>query len=172
MACTGIIYGNVTSAGGSPVSNVQMRLKLITREGAGPLEIAGNDSLSTYVPVCESTKAGEYVIPFYWGGDQVPTDMSEATVQAIRWHDKDHGSYNVINKHGLMGIGVDVLKLIAAVASPIPSNFSGAANQFLKFYLVATPELKGLGNFRKLIASAKYNSAEIRVAYCNVDFVF
>ena len=164
---TGVIYGRVKSSDGSPISDVEVDLNWVQREG-GVLRVGGDDNLTTFVPRCPTTKAGEYIIPFFWESAQVPGNMASAL--AMRWYSDK--SYIPMNKHGLLGVGVDLRKLIGVVAPPIPSGGSSAAGMFLDFYLTATPELKGMSILKRFIGSFDLITTELQGCFCKIDFVF
>src|SRR5437764_14917450 len=94
--CTGVIYGRVTNSDGSPLAGVDIDLNWVQRAEGGSLKVGGNDDLNTYVPRCPTTKAGEYIIPFYWDSTQVPGSVASAL--AMRWG--SDGDYTPMNKHG------------------------------------------------------------------------
>jgi hypothetical protein len=58
-----------------------------------------------------------------------------------------------------LGVGVDLRKLFGVMAPTLPANVPGAAGIFLKFYLAASDDLKGLGMLRRS-GSAAFISAE------------
>jgi hypothetical protein len=166
--CTGVIYGRVTSSGGSPISGVDIDLNWVERAEGGALTVGGNDNLSAYVPRCTTTKAGEYIIPFFWESTQVPGNIASAL--AMRWYSND--AYTPKNKHGQLGVGVDLRKLLGVVAPPIPSGVASAASMFLRFYMAATPELKGMGILTRFVGSFALITAELQGCYSNIDFDF
>jgi len=64
--CTGIIFGHVTSSvDGSPIAGVRVSLNWIQKEGGAALKVGGNEDLNQFVPACNTTEAGEYVILFF-----------------------------------------------------------------------------------------------------------
>jgi hypothetical protein len=167
--CTGIIYGLVTSStDGSPISNVYVSLNWVQRAEGGPLKVGGNDDLTKWVPDSETTKAGEYVIPFYWAPEQVPGDVASAL--AMWYYAGNLNDRISMNKHGQVGVGLDVKKLIGVVAPPIPASGSSAASMFLKFYIAATPELKGMSILTRFVGTVKLISAELQGCYSRIDF--
>jgi len=88
----------------------------------------------------------------------------------MRWFSDNN--YTPINKHGQLGIGVDLRKLIGVAAPPIPASGPSAASMFLKFYIAATPELKGMSILTRFIGSTKLITAELQGCFSNIDFVF
>lgn len=165
--CTGIIYGLVTNAAdGSPISGATVDLNWVQEAQGGPLRIGGNDALTTPVPLTTTTSAGEYIIPFFWASEQVPG--SAASAHVMRFYADN--SYTSMNLHGLLGVGVDVKKLIGIAAPPIPASGSSAASMFLTFFLAATPELKGMGILKRFVQSTKFISAELQGCYSRIDF--
>lgn len=166
--CTGVIYGRVKSSNGSPIAGVEVDLNWIQRAEGGALKVGGDDKLLTYTPRCPTTKAGEYTIPFFWESAQVPGNLASAL--AMRWYSDN--SYTPINKHGQLGVGVDLRKLIGVVAPPIPSGGPSAASMFLDFYITATPELKGMSILKRFIGSFDLITTELQGCFSRIDFVF
>jgi hypothetical protein len=165
---TGVIYGRVKSSDGSPIAGVDIDLNWIQRAEGGALKVGGDDNLKTYVPRCPTAKSGEYIIPFFWESAQVPGNIASAL--AIRW--ESGGSYTPINKHGQLGVGVDVRKLIGVVAPPIPSGGPSAAGMFLDFWIAADQELKGMSIIKRFLGSFDVMTAELQGCFSNIDFVF
>jgi len=165
--CTGIIYGVVTCPpGDKPIPDVDVSLNWVQRAEGGPLKIGGNDDLTSFPPTCTTTKAGEYVIPFYWASQQVPGNIASAL--AMRWY--SNGKYSCMNQQGQLGIGLDVKKLIGVVTPPIPASGGSAASMFLKFFLAATDDLKGMSILTRFVQSTKFISTELQGCYANIDF--
>jgi hypothetical protein len=133
--CTGIIYGLVTSSNdGSPIPKVYVSLNWVQRAEGGPLKVGGNDDLTKWVPDTETTKSGEYVIPFYWASEQVPGDVASAL--AMWYYAGNLNDRIAMNKHGQVGVGVDVKKLIGVVAPPIPPAAVARQACFSSFILL------------------------------------
>jgi hypothetical protein len=164
---TGVIYGVVTSASdGSPLSGVDVSLNWVQRAEGNPLQVGGNDDLTTWVPTCTTTKNGAYVIPFFWASEQVPGDVASAL--AMRWFDDN--SHTSQNKHGQLFVGVDVRRLFGLVAPPIPSSGGSAGSMFLKFFLAFKDDLKGMGILTRFIGSLKLSAIELQGCYSRIDF--
>ena len=166
--CTGVIYGKVTDSDRSPLAGVEITLNWVQKADGGALKVGGDDKLQTFVPRCPTTKAGEYIIPFFWESAQTPG--STASALAMRWFSDNN--YTPINKHGQLGIGVDLGGLLRVAAPPIPASGPSAASMFLKFYIAATPELKGMSILTRFIGSTKFITAELQGCFSNIDFVF
>jgi hypothetical protein len=166
--CTGIVYGVVTYADGSPISGATVDINWIQEAQGGPLRIGGDDNLQTFTPQVTTTNAGEYLIPFFWASTQVPGAI--ASVLAIRWNPGNSYSVaNSANRHGQLEIGLDLRKLFGVLAPPLPSNIPGAAGTFLTFYLAASDDLKGLGMLRRF-GSTAFISAELQGCFSRIDF--
>ncbi len=165
--CTGVIYGLVTSPDGTPLSGVDVTLNWVQRAEGEPLTVGGDDDLKTYVPRCTTTESGKYIIPFFWASTQVPGSVASAL--AMLWYSDN--TYKSLNKHGKLDVGIDLRKLIGVVAPPIPSGGPSAASMFLKFYIAAKPEFKGMGILTRFIGSFKMVTAELQGCYSNIDFV-
>jgi len=166
--CTGVIYGKVKDSGGSPLSGVEVSLNWIQRAEGGALTVGGDDDLKTFVPNCTTTGKGNYIIPFFWASTQVPGNIASAL--AMRWY--GNNNYTPSNKHGVLGMGVDLRKLIAAAAPAAPSGGTDAANMFLTFFLAAKSDLKGMDIASRFVNSFALLSSELQGCYCNIDFVF
>jgi hypothetical protein len=166
--CTGVVYGVVTYSDGSPVSGATVDINWIQEAQGGPLRIGGDDNMTTFTPQVETTRAGEYVIPFFWASTQVPGAIASAL--AIRWDPRGNWSVaSSANIHGQLGVGVDLRKLFGIVAPPLPSNVPGAAGTFLTFYMAASDDLKGLGLLRRF-GSTAFISAELQGCFSRIDF--
>jgi len=63
--CTGVIYGKVTDSDRTPLAGVEIKLNWVQKADGGALKVGGDDKLQTFVPCCPTTKAGEYIIPFF-----------------------------------------------------------------------------------------------------------
>jgi hypothetical protein len=166
--CTGVIFGKAIDTNGQPLAGIEISLNWIFKEGGGPLTVGGDDDLRTFVPKCLTTKAGEYLIPFFWKSTEFPG--STASALAMKWN--SGGTYQSQNKHGQAIEAVDLRKLIGVVAPPLPGSAKDAAGAFLDFYQTATPELKGMGIVTRFISSFGLLTAELRGCYSNIYFVF
>ena len=165
--CTGVIYGVVTNANDqSPIAGATVSLSWINRADGSQLRVGGSDDLKAFVPRCDTTKAGEYLIPFYWASEEVPGDT--AAVYVMRWY--SDRTYTSMHKHAQVFVGLDVKKLMGVLVPPIPSSGSSAASLFLKFFLAATPDLKTIGGIAKFNTDTKLYTTEIQGCYCNADF--
>lgn len=166
--CTGVVYGVVSYGDGSPISDATVDINWIQETQGGPLRIGGDDNLQTYTPQITTTKAGEYLIPYFWAAEQVPGSI--ASVLALRW--SPGNTYNVAssaNRHGQLELSLDLRKLFGNIASPLPANVPGAAGTFLTFYMAANDDLKGLGLLRRF-ASTAFLSTEQFGLYSRIDF--
>jgi hypothetical protein len=166
--CTGVVYGVVRYSDGSPIPGATVDINWIQESQGGPLRIGGDDNLTIYTPQVTTTKAGEYVIPFFWASTQVPGAIASAL--ALRWDPRNPQNVaSSANLHGQLGVGVDLRKLFGVIAPPLPANVPGAAGIFLKFYLAASDDLKGLGVLRRF-GSTAFISAELQGCFSRVDF--
>jgi len=166
--CTGVVYGVANYSDGSPISGATVDINWIQEGQGGPLKIGGDDKLQTYAPQVDTTRAGEYVIPFFWASTQAPGAIASAL--AVRWDQmNDKNIARSANIHGQLDVGLDLRKLFGIAAPPIPSNVPGAAGIFLKFYLAASDDLKGLGLLRRF-GSTAFISAELQGCFSRIDF--
>lgn len=166
--CTGVVYGVVNRADGSPISGATVDINWVQEAQGGPLRIGGDDNLQRYTPQVQTTKAGEYIIPFFWASTQVPGAIASAL--AIRWDPRnDKNVASSANMHGQLGVGLDLRKLFGTMAPPLPANVPDAAGTFLTFYLAASEDLKGL-DILKRFGSTAFISAELQGCFSRIDF--
>jgi len=163
--CTGVVYGNVSYSDGSAIRGAQMDINWVQESNTGPLRIGGDDNLQTYTPKVDTTKSGEYVIPYFWASTQVPGSI--ASVLGIRWNGSNVASS--ANRHGNLELSLDLRKLFGLIAAPAPSNVPGAAGLFLTFYLAASDDLKGLGMLRRFGTTALLSTEQFGL-YTRLDF--
>jgi len=162
--CTGMIFGNVTSASGGGAGNIDVSLSWIVRADGPALQIGGDDNLQTYVAHGTTDSAGDYMIPFYWASTQVPGNVASVLARQPT-SDGDIA----VNQHGNPIVGLDLRKLIGMVAPPIPGSTTDGASLFLTFYL-ASSDLQTLSPLTRLFPSSPIISAELQGLYCRVDF--
>ncbi|MFM0277692.1 hypothetical protein P0D75_06680 [Paraburkholderia sediminicola] len=164
---TGIVYGLVTSQDdGSPLPGVAVDLNWVQDAQGGPMSVGGNDGLTSWVPRVKTTSAGEYLIPFFWASEQVPGDIASAL--AVRFYDDN--SYTSMNRHGPLTVSLDVRRLLGIVTPPLPTSGAAGFSMALKFWLAATPELKGMSMLTRFIGSLKLSAIENQGIVCRIDF--
>ena len=165
---SGLIYGKVKDSNGAPMKGVEVSLNWAQRAEGNALTVGGNSDLNVFVPKCTTTKAGEYVIPFFWDSTQVVGSIASAL--AMNW--LDGSDYRAQNMHGQLYATIDVRKLLGNVAPSIPSDTASAGNMLLTFMMAATTELTGMGMLVRFINSSSLISAEQQGCLSRIDFSF
>lgn len=164
--CTGVAFGQVRRSG-VPVSDMVVDLSWIQKEGATALKIGGNDDLSTFVPTCTTSGSGKYMIPFFWASEEVPGPI--ALVRAVEFVPKKSATTNF--GHAQAIVSLDVRQLLGVAFPQPPTNFSGAAGIFLKFWQAADQELKGTSILTRFIGGLKLSAVQLQGLYINFDFL-
>jgi len=171
-SCPGAIYGLVkSSTDGQPIANVDVTLNWVQTAEGSELKVGGNVALTSYTPRVTSTKAGEYILPFYWADEMVPGSLASAL--AILYY--SDGSHAPSNQHGSVVVGPNWLKqlndIIHAV-NPDTSTVEGATSKLLSWVEKSSPELKAVTPLAGFASDAMNPTTSYQALECRIDFTF
>jgi len=178
-SCPGVVYGTVTSSTtGKPIAGAEVDISQMKKDDLNELKRGGNLSLTSTTPTVKSTKAGEYVLPFFWADEEVVTAVWAEAHGFLRYSGAQTGGWQRASskfQRGQMDVVANWDKQLNDLVhklKPDVTSASGAATKFLEFVEKSSEELKGATVMAGFAKDAMNLSTSNQAIECRIDFEF